>query len=251
MALARATLQFHAANILKRRQARNTSDARRYRITVARQTVDLWLRPLGGDLFIFQEMLGGQFYRLPSNLLGQAPVIVDLGAHIGLATLFFAERYPGATFVCVEPDPNNAALLRRNVQWLGDRVQVLEGAVTDFSGEGRLLSGTGTWGGRLAGVDSGPQVVCYTLDDIMRTATLDHIDLLKVDIEGEERRLFKGNPPWLSKVNAIVIELHESYQLPDFESDVAPAGFTVAPPGPRHGNRMPIAYRAAGAGGVA
>src|SRR5690349_947133 len=43
------------------------------------------------------------------------PVILDMGAHIGLATLYFKQIYPEATITAFEPHPGNFAILQKNV----------------------------------------------------------------------------------------------------------------------------------------
>ncbi|GAA1887226.1 FkbM family methyltransferase [Streptantibioticus ferralitis] len=47
--------------------------------------------------------------------LSQAPVVVDVGAGIGLFSLFVKRRYPQARVIAFEPVPGNVRLLRRNL----------------------------------------------------------------------------------------------------------------------------------------
>jgi len=47
---------------------------------------------------------------------GRKPVIVDAGANIGAASLWFRKTYPRAAIVAVEPDPKNLRVLRLNVE---------------------------------------------------------------------------------------------------------------------------------------
>ena len=42
-------------------------------------------------------------------------VVVDAGANIGLSTVFFANKFPQAKIVAIEPEPSNFAMLRDNV----------------------------------------------------------------------------------------------------------------------------------------
>jgi FkbM family methyltransferase len=41
--------------------------------------------------------------------------IVDAGANVGYASLFFAAKYPSAKIFAIEPDDANCALFRRNL----------------------------------------------------------------------------------------------------------------------------------------
>lgn len=45
---------------------------------------------------------------------GRRPLIVDAGANIGAASVFFAFSVPGCAIAAIEPDPGNHALLVRN-----------------------------------------------------------------------------------------------------------------------------------------
>lgn len=51
-------------------------------------------------------------------------------------------------------------------------------------------------------------VQAVTMNSLMDKLNLDHIDLLKIDIEGYEKRLLANNIDWLNKVGYILIELH-------------------------------------------
>ena len=43
-------------------------------------------------------------------------LIVDAGANIGLASLYFASKYPDAKIIAIEPEASNYELLQRNVE---------------------------------------------------------------------------------------------------------------------------------------
>ena len=43
----------------------------------------------------------------------------------------------------------------------------------------------------------------------MKEQGIDHIDLLKIDIEGAEREIFRDPSSWIGKVDALIVELHE------------------------------------------
>jgi hypothetical protein len=52
-----------------------------------------------------------------------------------------------------------------------------------------------------------------TVDTIMREHGIDHIDVLKVDIEGAEREVFRDPSSWIDKVDTLIVELHERLKL--------------------------------------
>lgn len=172
----------------------------------------LKLRRYGGDIFIFHEVLRCGVYDFPTAILqgtGEVRVIVDLGAHIGLTTLKLKSRYPQARVVCVEPHPENAELLRHNLQCLGDSATILEAAVSNTTEAIQLVLATEHYNASL--VRTGGEAVtvsALTMDDIMRRAGIDAIDVLKMDIEGAELPILEGRPAWLKKVRVLLAELH-------------------------------------------
>ena len=55
-----------------------------------------------------------QYYRLPFG--GSPETILDLGANIGLTTIYLARAFPQAALACVEPFAKNLRVLERNLQ---------------------------------------------------------------------------------------------------------------------------------------
>jgi predicted O-methyltransferase YrrM len=69
----------------------------------------------------------------------QTAVVVDAGANIGLASLWFANQYPKAKIVCIEPDPENFRILKENLaasdlRSIQPEISVLHGRLTDAMG---------------------------------------------------------------------------------------------------------------------
>src|SRR5258708_6810336 len=68
---------------------------------------------------------GEEYHRLKNEIFTQGvyyfetnsarPSIIDAGAHIGLATLYFKKMYPGAHVTAIEPNPRTFPLLEKNV----------------------------------------------------------------------------------------------------------------------------------------
>ena len=48
-----------------------------------------------------------------------------------------------------------------------------------------------------------------TIDMILQRYGIDRISLLKLDIEGAEREVFRNCSSWIDKVDSLMIELHE------------------------------------------
>jgi FkbM family methyltransferase len=186
---------FHASNF---RARRSTAKAREYRLRLREEEHRVSLRTSGGDFFVFHEVFLDRCYALSFLKPSQVETVVDLGAHIGLTTLFYYAQFPQARFVCVEPNPHNVELLRKNLRALGSRAQVVAGAVSgrtglltfDFSGR--------SWEGKLVSQPSGAgvRVRGYTVEEILRGHALPTISILKVDVEGAEASMFEAPAGW-------------------------------------------------------
>lgn len=174
------------------------------------------LRLFTSDVPTFDQVFGACDYDHPA-LPATARTIIDLGANIGLASVFFALRYPEARILAVEPDTENFALLVRNTARFSPRVRTRQGAVWTHDGEvnlrhhdaeGRPL---GAWGVQVApDTGRGETTASFTMPTLMHMVDFPDVDILKCDIEGAEAELFTvGTESWLAKVGMLIIETHD------------------------------------------
>lgn len=141
--------------------------------------------------------------------------IVDAGANIGVASVYYAHKYPGARIIAVEAEASNYALLSRNVAPYSNIVAV-HAALWNRNGEICLSepdASTGTFGkwGFITHEGDGVHVRAIHMRALMADYSLDSIDLLKVDIEGAEKEVFE-NCDWIGNVRALVVELHDRFK---------------------------------------
>jgi FkbM family methyltransferase len=163
------------------------------------------LRVRTSDVSLYKSILLGAEYDPPVRLSPET--IVDAGANCGMATLFFANKYPKARIIAVEPEPSNYSALLENTYGYPNVVPVKAALWKD---DCELKIGTGShfdkWAFQVS--DKGTAVNGVTLPSLMRAAGIQSIDLLKIDIEGAEAELFE-NPDWLGSVKAMAVEFHE------------------------------------------
>jgi len=142
--------------------------------------------------------------------------VVDCGANVGYASVALLNRFPGCRVLAIEPDPANFEMARLNTAFYGKRCEVLQGAVWSRSCDlvvrrGEFRDGS-DWSiiVRPAKEDETPDVRAFGMAELLGTLGDVPIDLLKIDVEGSERELFRdGTDAWLPKVRNIVIELHD------------------------------------------
>lgn len=137
---------------------------------------------------------------------GETPIIVDAGANIGAAALWFGSRFPDAAVVAIEPDPANAALLKRNLAGRAKQV-VLEAAVGSVPGRVSLIREGLSWAIRTTRSERGVEVV--TIEDAFRASGGSTPFIVKIDIEGFESDLFSANTGWIARCHAVIIEPHD------------------------------------------
>lgn len=134
--------------------------------------------------------------------------IVDAGAHIGMASILFAKKYPGAKIIALEPEPSNFAVLVRNTSAYRAIIPV-QAALWNENGTVMLGKSSAHPKGAFQVVEiGGVKVRSMTMEMLMDETGIKSIDLLKVDIEGAEKKVFE-NCGWLKHVSVLAIELHD------------------------------------------
>jgi len=169
------------------------------------------LRRGTSDLFCLQNVFLDQEYTTPFQV--DPRVIVDGGANIGMTTLFFSQKYPRAKIVAIEPESSNFEILKKNCSGLSN-VVLIHAALWPTDQD--LVIQDPTLEKWAFSVDvkkngSGSELVrAVTVPALLRQLGIEYIDILKLDIEGAERELFKeGTESWLGSVGQIIIELHD------------------------------------------
>ena len=166
---------------------------------------------------LFREIFVKQEYSI--SLANPSPLIMDCGANIGLAAIYFKTRFPNARVIAFEPNPSSFTRLASNIG--GNKLKQVElrnEAVCGRTGVATLVRPKGTseshaaslmlaeGSGAVADSDS---VSCVRLSSVIEE--LPPIDLLKIDIEGAEYEVltdleYAGQ---FHRIGALIIEYHE------------------------------------------
>ena len=145
-------------------------------------------------------------YETAIQAAGKVPVIVDAGANIGAAALWFAREWPRARIVGVEPDAGNAAMARENCA-RHHRIEIVEAAIGGEQGFVSVESDVEAYAVTTQRATSGCRVV--TVDDCVAMVEGGELFAVKIDIEGFESDLFAANTDWLDRAKLIYIEPHD------------------------------------------
>ena len=186
-------------------------------ITHEEYKAPFFIRNGTSDVLVYRDLIQKKDYNF--TVEKEPESIVDAGANIGLASLFFANKYPNATIIAIEPDESNIELLEMNIKPYKN-IHLLKGALWDSSGEIDLFdAGLGNWGFMVGSKDNHSDIKlpfkstnktkAYTVDEIMKLFNWNSIDILKMDIEGSEKEVLSNSSKWIDKVSLLIVELHD------------------------------------------
>ena len=163
--------------------------------------------------------LQADHYRLRGMHFDEGDIVIDIGAHVGLFSMYLAKRWPVLKVLAFEPFPSNfrncADNLRLNrvtnvvlsPQAITNDKRLLKMA-TDPRNSGGASAIVKTFGpeGTVSNVDS------ITLDEVFSAHAIDRCKLLKIDCEGMEYEILFGTRV-LDKVEYLAGEFHASASL--------------------------------------
>jgi FkbM family methyltransferase len=174
----------------------------------------IYLRDNFSDKAIFLQVFVERQY-VPINFdFPKIETILDGGANIGLASIFFTTMFPDAEILAVEPNKSNFELLYKNTKTYNS-IDCHYGAIWDKEEDIHITNPESLAAG--FEVDRGAKN-----DNLLRGTTIQkllglkkwsRIDLLKLDIEGAEKEVFNAaDTNWLKKIRVLIIELHDHYK---------------------------------------
>jgi FkbM family methyltransferase len=137
-----------------------------------------------------------------------APVVLDIGANTGSFCLL-AAFHPTMRVYAFEPIEAVYTLLCSNIalNQLETRVTPLQLALSDFTGQGEMTIDLDIKKAGLSYLDDRAPirpsqtetVPVSTLDDWAQQMDVAHIDLIKMDVEGTERRVLEGGEQTIAR----------------------------------------------------
>jgi len=184
------------------------SNALRRREVALRTPVGRVLVHLNGPVDL--STVFGVFCRDDYRMGRELKVAVDIGANIGVATLYFLSRNSQSVVYAYEPVPRNADSLVTNVAPFADRCELSRVAVGSRSGTVDFgIEPTGKFGGINVASPERITVPCVAINDILERVLSKHseIDCLKIDVEGTERETLSsiGKEFW-SRIRRVYAE---------------------------------------------
>jgi len=213
--LAKVLFLLLLAKMLARRFVKVSANWRVQELVLPGIKHPVYIRPGTTDIEVLQQVLLDSEYEF--DLPVSPKTIIDAGANIGLASVYFANRYPAAAIIALEPDRSNFKLIEMNTAAY-PQIKALNVALWSENKQINLFyPQTGHCGFRTLEENSGSlqecgEVSAITLDALMKSHGLREVDVLKVDIEGAEREVFQNSSAWIDKIKILMVELHDASQ---------------------------------------
>lgn len=136
------------------------------------------------------------------------PRLIDVGANIGLAALYWRWRYGPVRYLGFEPDPDIAAVCHENLAAWAVGGELVRAAVGPRAGQAAFAP-DGADGGRTIEFGVGAPIATIPVCIEELAPRIDGpVDLLKIDIEGGERDLLPSLAPVIGRVHRLFVEWH-------------------------------------------
>lgn len=160
-------------------------------------------------LIAIEDEFEPDFFALAGRILPQAhPVFLDVGANYGLMAIGIKKSInESAECHLFEPNIHLCKLIRRSIEFNKlERVHLSNRAVMDCEAEMRLKYCITHSGAGYVGVSNeGVPVKAMTLDGYIEANKIAHVDLLKIDVEGNEAAVLEGAKGALEKRNVSAV----------------------------------------------
>lgn len=181
---------------------------------------------------IWIDMIYGDLEDLPKE-----PVIIDIGGHFGVFSIFGLSRRPKARVYTFEPGVDSFKYLTENIRsnnFQPGQVSLVRSAVAGDSGQREFfVSAEKPQNNSFFAQKFGEpiSVKCTTLSDILKDFKIGHCDLLKIDCEGAEYEILMKSPDDVfKKIDRIILEYHEvpGYSVSDLKDFLGSKGYMVS-----------------------
>ena len=181
---------------------------RKFTIKVKYADQPVVVRGRTSDVTVFYEIFALRIYKIPK---AEIRSVIDLGANVGYASIYFAHFCPNAHIVAVEPEHSNYQSLAENTQNIKN-ISCVHAAIwpqeTQLSLQNPSAPNWSFHYEETAKTSTGPIIKTETLPGLMKKYQLKRINLLKIDNKGGEKNLFASNTDWLQHVDCLQIEIH-------------------------------------------
>jgi FkbM family methyltransferase len=184
------------------------------RNTIDSITVDQIFKDHDYDLTFLRRYaeLSERYQRIVAT--GNTPLIIDCGANIGLASLYFSMTFPAAEVLAVEPEAQNCDIARKNCSGASS-IKLVNAAVGSEDGYVGIEDDSCDNNAfrTVRGVGHDDRIEMISINTLLSRNPNSVPFLIKIDIEGFEEDLFAADTGWIERFPILIIETHD-WMLP-------------------------------------
>tara|TARA_B100000886_G_scaffold127051_1_gene85618 strand:- start:2830 stop:3573 length:744 start_codon:yes stop_codon:yes gene_type:complete len=170
------------------------------------------LRTNPSDLKTLKNNMTDEFDFLKDEKFKNINTIYDCGSFIGGSVIKFSKLFPNSKIYSYEPNNENFELLKKNTAFIKN-IKINNLAISNVVAQNQLYgSEKGVCSYTLIKNDNNyiiQNIQSSTIENEMKKNGNKFIDLIKIDIEGSEFKIFE-NEKILNFLGIIVIEIHKS-----------------------------------------
>ncbi len=167
------------------------------------------------------EMATGRYDLKTSDIIQKFisadDTVLDIGANVGALTLLMATVADQGRVIAIEPGPNTFARLQANLDLnpiLSERIDIYQLGIADKPGVLYWQEDANVPGNAGLFSHDGLAVKVESLDQFVNQLSLNHLDFLKIDVEGMEYEVISGGLDVLSTFRPIIYyETLESFRV--------------------------------------
>ncbi len=164
------------------------------------------------DESVIREIVLERGYKICEEILKRSTnVIFDIGAHIGVFSIYVRAYNKISKIYCFEPDTENFSYLKKNIKDNSIKNIVTSNtAILDFVGEKSIFLNNDNHNHSFYEKSDKPKLIrVNTVNRLFKKFGIKKIDLLKIDAEGSEYPiLFSLEDSLYKSIDSIVIEYH-------------------------------------------
>lgn len=160
--------------------------------------------------------------------------IIDAGANIGLASLFFLEYFNQPNIICVEPEQKNFSILDFNLNPKYSKIVKVKGAIWNSNSRIKIVKDfrdQQDWSFRVEETTENDSIQAFSINQLVKDNNFKIIDILKIDVEGSEKQIFNpeiSNLNFLNITKCIALEIHDEFNCrEDIYKVLLDYGFSV------------------------
>jgi FkbM family methyltransferase len=172
----------------------------------------IYFRSPSSDVLVYEQIFTNQEYSC--RFLRPPGVILDIGANIGFASIYFANMFPETKILAVEPEYENFKLLLKNTANYPN-IRCLHAGVWWREAHLNVKSISSSWDFQASEAISDPSAfdaVGITISKLMEQHAITRADIVKIDIEGAELEVFEHGSEWVSRCDSLIVETHDRFR---------------------------------------